>query len=72
MKNLQLSGTENVWIDEENATVQFWGNGKMVEYPIEFTLRIMDFFNDNQNNILASIDHFQMEDRDEGWEGDDE
>ena len=43
-----------------------------VACPIEFTLRIMDFFNDNQNNILASIDHFQMEDRDEGWEGDDE
>jgi hypothetical protein len=72
MKTLQLSGTENVWIDEENGTIQFWGGELKVEYPIEFALAILDFLKENEDDILATVSHFEMMDRDEGWEGDQE
>jgi hypothetical protein len=66
----QLSGTENVWIDMGNGTIQFWSGKTKVEYPIEHAIKILDFLKMYERDIIAIASHFQIEDRDEGWEGD--
>ena len=51
MQTLQLSKTENVWLDEENGTIQFWSGKTEVEYPIEFGLAILDFLKKHEDKI---------------------
>jgi len=49
---LQLSGTENVWIDEENGTIQFWSGKTCIEYPLELALKILNFLTEHTEELL--------------------
>lgn len=53
-KDLQLSGTESVWlIDDYEGTfeIEFWKGNKVIRYPIEYLLPIVKFLQANVERV---------------------
>jgi len=58
MKNVQLSGTENVFIEEDELGMYelvFHRGLNTVRYPIEHALLILEFIKEHEDEIISEM-----------------
>lgn len=52
LDNLQLSGTENVWLYDDGE-IEFFSEDISIRYPAEFAFQILAFLRANEDTLVT-------------------